>query len=363
MSRFRMVGRIAAGLAATGLALGLATAPAAADPVGPPTYRDLAGAGSDTTQDVNNALAAAIQIGGSPVLGSYDARGSATVSPKADAHCQDIYRPNGSSDGRNALIASIQGVGYKGDPDISGCWDFARSSSAPPASELSPDGDLTYIPLALDGVGYATLSTSYLPGNLTVAELQKIYKCETTHFFGQPITPLLPQSGSGTRSFWLETMGITEAQLAAGDYPCIDQRGDTIQEHDGTALTGNGQIVPFSVAQYIAQGNSLPGVADRRGNAVLRNVNGVSATVTENGKVVANPAFPITRTVCTIVPTAAVTDPSHPKYQLINDVFVDDGTSGDTALVPHATGIIQDYGFALAPDAGDTSLRAYPNII
>ena len=116
-----------AALAGAGvLSLGLATLPLAqADPVGPPTYRALAGGGSDTTQSLLNALAEIVTDGGQKVIGSYDAIGSPTITTKDPAStpaCKDIIRPNGSSKGRDALQASL----VAGD----GCFQFARSSSS-----------------------------------------------------------------------------------------------------------------------------------------------------------------------------------------------------------------------------------------
>ncbi len=96
---------------------------AQADPAGAPTYRDLAGVGSDTTQGVVNGLADAITVGGVKVLGSYDATGSANITTKDPAtkpNCT-IPRPAGSGNGVNALVASLDGN--------TGCVQFARSSS------------------------------------------------------------------------------------------------------------------------------------------------------------------------------------------------------------------------------------------
>ncbi|WP_229663319.1 hypothetical protein, partial [Microbacterium album] len=72
--------------------------PAVADPTGAPVYRLLNGTGSDTTQDLNNGLAAVVRHGGQLVMASYDA----TLPDGADNWIQTrfggtyIPRPNGS---------------------------------------------------------------------------------------------------------------------------------------------------------------------------------------------------------------------------------------------------------------------------
>ena len=91
-------------ISAVGLFVLGAADSAQADPSGAPQYRPLAGVGSDTTTPVMNALSNDITIGGSKVIGSYDATGSATIATQAAAACQAIARPNGSGAGRTALL-------------------------------------------------------------------------------------------------------------------------------------------------------------------------------------------------------------------------------------------------------------------
>src|SRR5215470_7282851 len=71
---------------------------ASADPSGTPTYRQLAGVGSDTTQGVMNGLSQVVTINGVKVLGSYDAVGSTNVTTKDPATTPGctMGRPNGS---------------------------------------------------------------------------------------------------------------------------------------------------------------------------------------------------------------------------------------------------------------------------
>ncbi|NYI06283.1 hypothetical protein [Allostreptomyces psammosilenae] len=236
--RNKLVATLAAGAAALTLAVGTAGT-ATADPTG---YRPVAGVGSDTTQDVLNALGTV--VGGGTVIGSYNATGSATIDTKSAAACQDLPRPNGSSAGIDALIA-----------DTAGCLDFARSSRG----VATAGTNLTFIPFATDRVTY--IKGSGVSSSLTTAQLTSIYDNACTSGY----TVYLPQAGSGTRSFWLSSLGLTEAQVetTSEGTGCVV---DTVQEHDGTVVTQANGIAPFSRAQWTAQSNSSQtGVADRRG--------------------------------------------------------------------------------------------------
>ena len=313
--------RIGAVVGATALGLGLMAIPASADPA-PGDYRVLAGVGSDTTQDVVNGLGDAVDNG--TLIASYNATGTATIKTRPD-DCV-IARPDGSSAGIDALRNAVD--------NNTNCLDFARSSREPADKSTQ---DLTWIPFAKDAVTYAVRGDSPLPLDLSTDDLQAIYKCEITDIGGTHLTPLLPQANSGTRSFFLSTIGVTEADITAGG--CVD---GTIQEHDGRFLDSAGDIMPYSIAQYVAQGNNIPGVENRHGAAVLASLNGVAPVV--NGKL--NPAFPVQRDVYNVVPTAKLTDPT------IADTFV-----GATSKVCAQTDVINLYGFGTNANCGSTSLK------
>ncbi len=325
-----------AALAGAGvLSLGLATLPLAqADPIGPPQYRDLAGMGSDTTQTLMNALAEVVTINGTKVLGSYDAIGSTTVATKSTAACATVPRANGSSAGRDALQRSLAAN--------DGCLQFARSSSSR-GTYTSPIG-MTWIPFATDALTFAVRDDGDVPRELTKAQIVAIFKCEVS-----AIQPALVQTGSGTRSSWLSYVGITEAQIAAGTYPCLVPQkdggtfpGNLPQEHDGRELKKN-QIMPYSAAVYQAQ---LFGTApDRRGSSVIGVIDGVVPTVI-------NTTFSGVRDVNNIIPTSKVTDTNSTEYK----VFV-----GADSLICKAKPLINLQGFGDLRDAskcGDTSSRS-----
>lgn len=337
------------GLGAVALVLTVTAAPAAANPPAG-EYRQLAGVGSDTTQDALNGLGETVTISGAKVIASYDARPAGTIKTKATG-CE-FPRPDGSGQGRAALKASENDGGnvFQG-VNVTGCVDFARSSSYGGGSSPQTTGNYTYIPFGVDAVSFAVNTTSDLPESLTFVQLQRIYRCLTTVISGVPVKPLLVQSGSGTRSFWLGKMGIAEADIANGDYPCIIQtvNGAPIQEHDARVLAGHDDyIMPFSVGQFIAQGNaaaiqSQTGVVveDRRGTSRVGKVNGLAPIV--NGKL--NIAFraELIRDVYNVVPTRRLGE------QLIIDTFVGSGSAVCTKQ-----SLIELFGFGYRSTSGAT---------
>jgi ABC-type phosphate transport system substrate-binding protein len=317
---------------ALGLAALLATAtPASADPSGAPQYRALAGAGSDTTQDVMNGLADAVTDGtGAKVIGSYDAFGSATIvtkDPAASPNC-DIPRPAGSGAGVNALVNALQ--------NNTGCLQFARSSSN--SSAGFPGKNLTYIPFATDAVTYAVRSDSTISKKLTLAQLTKVFNCEG----GANYKPMLPQFSSGTRSFFLSKLGFTDAanftQLPG--HTCIGEKDSTdqpLQENNGLLLTDPKQIAPYSIAQYIAQTTGI--VQDVHGKTVLAQLDGISATIL-------NTSSTMSRSVFNVVPTG----------QLANEPYKSVFAGPDSAICTKQD-VIKKYGFGPNAKCGDLTIQ------
>ncbi|MFD8208076.1 hypothetical protein ACFV2S_16990 [Streptomyces sp. NPDC059695] len=314
--------RIGAALGVAALGLGVALAPAAqADPNPVTQYRTLAGVGSDTTQDVVNGLGnVVVNALGQKVIASWDATGTATVKTKATG-CV-INRPNGSSAGIDALRNAVD--------TNSGCLDFARSSRGPADTSTT---DLTWIPFAKDAVSWVKRSDSALPNDLTAAQLKAVYECTTTSLNGVALTPILPQANSGTRQFFLASIGVT----APG--ACVQQG---VQENDGTVLDAAGDIAPYSVAQYTAQEKAV--VTDRRGAAVLGSVGTVAP---RNADKTLNLSFPFTRDVYNVVPTAKLTNAT------ISSTFV-----GSSSKVCAAGTTIAGYGFGtLGTACGATTVK------
>ncbi|MFD7131379.1 substrate-binding domain-containing protein [Streptomyces sp. NPDC059894] len=326
--------KVGAAFGAAALGLGILAAPASADPGSTTEYRQLAGVGSDTTQYVLNGLGDVVTNANGKIIASYNATGSTTITTKDPATSPNctINRPNGSSAGITALNNDLTAG--------TNCVDFARSSRGPADTSTA---DLTFIPYAKDGVTYATDLGSTVPTNLTKAQLASIYtNCTYTDASGATVTvqPLLPQTGSGTRTFWLSAIGITEAQVGS----CVTQG---IQEHDGTAIANGSQLMPYSIAQWIAQGKGFSDVPNRRGESRLRSVNGLAPTTGSGTALALNTGFAtdFLRDVYNVVPTTKLGN------SVIAETFV-----GSASKVCAATSTITNYGFGTVSNCGATTL-------
>lgn len=328
------------GLVAAGL---LSASPASADPSGTDNFqtRPLQGVGSDTTQNVMSDLGAVITIAGNKQIASWDAIGTpATFQTRTTANCTYTRtEANGSGNGRSRLLESLQAADAR-----SGCLDFARSSSAKGSLVTSPS--LTWIPFAKDVSTYITRSDGGVPrSGLTLDDVKNVYKC----LFTPDIWPILPQTGSGSRSFWLGQMGITEAQISAGTYPCLVPVGTTVngiagtgrpytQENNGVALKID-EMSPFSIGLWNVQAAGVN--TDTRGALnVLGQIGGVLPV---NG----NASFPVSRDLFNIIPTSKI------GVAPWSTVFV-----GAGSLVCTNTATITANGFAPNPSCGDTSSQS-----
>lgn len=362
--------------------------PANADPASTTQFGELVGFGSDTTMDVMDGISAALGTNpdGTLKLASYKAIGSADAVTVAGGTA--VPRANGSGAGKTLLEIAI---GQKASgtvaiapnelgaartavvpttSQVAGKIHFARSSSGP--SGAVANGAVTFVPFGYDNMSYATSPDSLIPSdiplgsaaNTTELSLTNIYKGnltkvitdETTGAYikieGPSYTPAagevantirayIPQAGSGTRSFWIGRVNITEANITAGTTAAKDvtPSGLSVQEHDGAALAGDKfALVGFSIAQWVAQTN---GVAPKRlSGAVLRTMGGVSPTVETAGVYSTNPAWTaVKRTVYNIVPTALANSETP---NAITRAFV-----GTDSLVCQAKDVIQRYGYGL----------------
>jgi ABC-type phosphate transport system substrate-binding protein len=254
---------------------GLMAAPAQADPKFTPDADDIVGVGSDTTQFVVGALAHRFNvdhIGGTKRMASWDATGTATIVPRSGA--PSITRPNGSSAGIDELQV---------DSNVS----FARSSRGP-----NPTGDegTVFFPFAKDTLGYVYAKpTTNVNLNLGPVQLKSIYTCQKTNwnqFKGGKhghIHARVPQPGSGTRTFFEASIGITETQLQdAIAQPNKVCDVEEVQEHDPTAVIGDANaIAPFSLARYTILSKAVKttiGYAHKSRFNVTRNVYNVVRT-------------------------------------------------------------------------------------
>ncbi|HEX7658843.1 MAG TPA: substrate-binding domain-containing protein [Pseudonocardiaceae bacterium] len=238
---------VAAAAAATGVLAG----PALADPPAqhPVLATDITGTGSDTIQYALNDLAAGYNTAnninittGAGYVTSWDA-----VNPQTGAIGENITvkpgdtlpRPNGSGAG----IKALHDHAY---------LDYARSSRGPQAGDVDADGNpLLFLPFAEDQLNYAVATTTNAPLNLNISQLKSIYLCQVTTWnqvggtSGDTIIPEIPQINSGTRAFFEQTLGVTDAQILAA--PCVH----TIEENTPSDIAGNpDNIAPFSYAQF-----------------------------------------------------------------------------------------------------------------
>jgi hypothetical protein len=169
------------------------------------------------------------------------------------------------------------------------------------------------------------------------------------------INAYIPQAGSGTRSYWIGKVGITETNITAGTTKAKDRTpgGLSVQEHDGTALVNDKYaLAAFSISQWVAQTNGAS--VSRLNGAVLNSVDvAISPTTGSGTSYATNPAWPsaLKRTVYNIVPSAEADNPNSAIYK----AFV-----GTDSLVCKATASITRLGFGLlaAPAAGADATAA-----
>lgn len=302
----RMAISLAAVSLGSGLALGSGTTPAAADPK---QLSALVGAGSDTTQEVMNAMAGfTYQTAFTPInsgaTGNYQhiASWDATPAQTASDNCitpvingPTFTRPNGSGSGQKALHASATSAatGWTGASftlesgtvlptcatavNIGGTINFARSSSL----RTSAGSDVVFVPFARDAMTFA----SYRPGGgaalttLTRKNIIDIYSSATRITVADPdgsgtvtIVPCGIQTGSGTYQSWLTKTGADATKDATATSECnLAGNGVRVQESKGEQLADKGDalfasgsyagdtqlvvIKGYSASAYIAQAN------------------------------------------------------------------------------------------------------------
>lgn len=319
-------------------------------PTPTPSPGTVNGGGAQTTQAVMAALSAVATIGGTQVMNSWDAATAPgqTVTTNSTPACTNIHRPANSEDGINTLVADRNAGTH--------CWQFARSTLDDHTSHV---GDhVTYIPFATDAITYAIRGPGASPAGsnisrtLSVATLKTIYTQTGTSCL-TAFEPLLPQFGSGTRTFFLENVlglgpGADVPNYAgpSGLHPCVhdtDSSGNPLLPNTGNLLTDDKQIEPYSVGVWIAQ--TTKATSDVHGLTLLGNINGVPSTVITNPHIGTTPVF-------TVIPNVLV-----PAGSNTSAVFV-----GPNSPVCQNTATILKLGLLLNPDCGDTTIQTDPNL-
>jgi hypothetical protein len=394
---------LAVGTATAGfIALGLSAAvPASADP-----GSIYIGGGSDTTQAIMDAFATT--TGG--LVASYDAVDPVTqtvhtmVNAELNAGTsqtlETFLRPNGSGDGFTALrysngtnLAALSpyGGGTTAQMPAVGSLAFSRSSGGPASvagsANVSATGQYQFVPFAYDNVavsvGPSTLITN---ANLfTFTDLVNLYKnCATVTENGVTYWPFsatgtqppnttridlyVPQSGSGSRNFWLDEFTGQHSTLPSCVFDTEQQGpnvGKSLEENNGQIVSDDTSgIFPYSVGQWIFQKNA-GGAKDLRDGAVLTNNNAISPCTTAlptcNAQNVTT--FPIFRELFNVLIVSKITGASADPNLV--SLFV----GANSALCGNG-GIIRSFGFVplsattQAPDpcgSTATSLRADAN--
>ena len=380
----RQLRKLAAGIAvAAAVAVVASAVPALADPpvsggkhVVPGTV-DIVSVGANTDENLFNALSGAWDktvtpkehSAAHPYIYSWNATvpGSTSTKPVSivpKKGCKPTTRPNGSSQGLTALDTS-QVI----DKTVF-CVDFARSSSGRAASSPAPKvGGVGYVAYAEDAVTWAvrdtgatkTVPASYAPKSLTKAQLKAIFSCKDTNWkqvggANAPIKAYLPQSGSGTLSFWLKTLGLTAPGSCAPEL---------LEENQGQSSQFNSPnaIFIYSVADWVAQKyhSPLPGKkataaqnqfgTDQVGFLGLGKIAGVSPLTAAKVPTI-NKAFKstgFTRTIYDIVRYANTAN-HIPAY--LNKFL---GRTGYLCANKTAKALLGDYGFLTTPTCGSVS--------
>ncbi len=352
------------------------------------------GTGSDTTQDVMNALAGhsngsnytpaqSSVASGQRQLISFNATNIGTgvsddcITPKVGG--PTFLRPNGSTNGLRALSRAMDGGGWGspacgGQTDVSGLVDFARSSS--PTSNAAAT-DLTYIPFGRDAVSFAYYRAGGAGGPVTSLTRPQLTSLYTTGSLvvsnGTENVTIIPcgiQTGSGTFTFWNTVHNATATENAATTV-CNNLGGTgRVQEHDAAGLKAKGDlaaagvqvVIGFSAANYIAKSN---GVAI--GNPTTFNV-GIGS-ISDNGAGV-NLGNPIAAgsTAPNLLPASSFYSSSifgRDVYNVLPTAFVTGGGNNDlktlfvgsTSGVCSSTAIIQRFGYlGLGAACGSTSM-------
>lgn len=279
---------IAAGGVAA-LASAVVAAPAMADPINVHKHRvtpaayDIVSVGSESIAFVSDQLSynynKTVKHHGPSHPYYYSWDGVPAGSPnntsqhvELKAGCKNL-RPDGSSAGITALT-TYGTTKYKGKKYP--CVDFARSSRARKSTDPNT---VAFDQLWQDAVTYSATNASgtNVPNNLTEAQLAEIFGCTVpaAHGFAantwgallgsgakgasDAIDPILPQSGSGTLSFFTGVLGIAQTEPTCGTAASLGTDAQP-EENEGinsvfkSGGKGNPNVIfPFSVGVWLSQ--------------------------------------------------------------------------------------------------------------
>jgi ABC-type phosphate transport system substrate-binding protein len=372
----RVASKIAVVAAAAATALGVGLGPALADPPSGviPALTSVVGVGSNTTTLVMDAISTNYDAT-KPAnkLYSWDAINPTTGavgdtietkgSSASDKTC-DIARPDGSTAGILALSTTAKDAGHP-------CIDYARSSSGP--SSTSPAG-FVWVGFGKDAVTWTVPTAAKgVPASLTAAQLNAIYSCTDTTWKSvggtstATIVPALPQSSSGTRSFFLAAIGnptlgtcvvngaytVNGVSLPLEENTGISTGGTSSTTTANSAFFANNTnaIYPYSAADWIAQA-AKPAGGDHTnshfGHGVIvkpKEISGISP-ITAGTPDTISTAFTsgtatkvFTRVVYNVVPNVGTVTAPKIATGPITTIF------GPKGVVCSDTTIVKSYGF------------------
>jgi ABC-type phosphate transport system substrate-binding protein len=253
-----------AAIVATGLALAMPAAKADPAKGTTPAYFDIVGVGSNTTEYVLDQVSYnydAISdkkygnVATHPLFYSWDATNPYTPTSTAKivtkAGCAAIERPNGSGAGVTALEENARTTDDHGGYY---CIDYARSSSGRSSSAPAKGaGGVLYVPFAEDAVTWATDATTDAPKSLTLTQLAEIYDSKVTNWDqvggkNAAIKAYIPDTSSGTRTFFLKEIGVTTLGSKVEAYNPEENEGtDPVFKNDPNA------IFIYSIGDWVSQ--------------------------------------------------------------------------------------------------------------
>lgn len=262
-----------------------------------PQANDVVGVGSDTAQFGLEFLADGDQNGNvgynssntSRRIVSFDSTGDASATTTAGAtillraNTKPVTRPNGSGAGITALNA---------DTGSTETINWVRSSRLPTAAEQTTAtnngwGGLHVYQFATDGLKVAVSNTvtTHAPAALTPTDLVNIYNGTYTTWgqvpgysgsaSGNTIKPYIPQSGSGTRNFFLADLQAANGGTAI----TLGSNVLAMQEHDPALIKGDADaIAPFSLGRVNLLNSGYLGTANQNVVALLAGTGTYSTT-------------------------------------------------------------------------------------
>jgi ABC-type phosphate transport system substrate-binding protein len=214
------------------------------------------GVGSGTTAATNAC---------SPGTGATQGTGNQTTTHTGDKPCtldptvvlraglSPVQRPNGSGAGYNLLKADTNAGGTG-----NGLVDFSRASSPRGVNALFDS-----LQIGNDPLGMLTAATTNATNGLSIAQLKNIYTCTVTSWSSVgtgtgTIIPLMPQIGSGTRSYFEGQIGVTDSTLGS----CVQNVEENDPEAIGATSSPANAIEPMSQSRlYLFQGKLSDGTA------------------------------------------------------------------------------------------------------